>query len=224
MGILSRMKDIMASNINAMLDKAENPEKMVNQMLRQSREDLAQVKQETAAVMANEQNAFRKLQECEQNIAKYQQAAENAVKSGSDDDALKLLQSKDRLLQQLNGLKENYEAAHKDAENMKAMYTKLSNDVASLEGRADMIKGKAATAKAREHANKVTSGVSNMGSLEAFDRMEAKVNKQLDTANAAAALDREDTSESDLLSKYSAGSTTSAEEELRAMKERLGKA
>lgn len=223
MGILSRMKDIMASNINALLDKAENPEKMVNQMLRQSREDLAEVKQETAAVMANEQNAYRKLQECTANIEKYTRAAENAVQAGQDQDALSLLQTKNRLIEEQKGLQENYDAAHKDAENMKAMYSKLSRDVQNLESRADMIKGKAATAKAREHANKVTSGVSNMSSLEAFDRMEAKVNKQLDTANAAASLDRQDTSESDLLSKYSSGSPTSAEAELAAMKQRLGK-
>lgn len=222
MGILSRMRDIMSSNINALLDKAENPEKMIQQMLRQSREDLAEVKQETAAVMANEKNAQRKLEECQTNISKYNSAAEQAVKQGNDADALKLLESKNRLTEQLKGLQENYDAAHQDAENMRAMYKKLENDVNSLESRADMIKGKAATAKAREHANKVTSGVSNTSSFEAFDRMEAKVNKQLDTANAVAALDKEGTSESDLLSKYASGPSGSAQDELAAMKAKLG--
>lgn len=223
MGILSRMKDIMSSNINALLDKAENPEKMVNQMLRQSREDLAEVKKETAAVMANENNARRKLEECQENIARYEKAAESAVLAGNDDDALKLLDSKNRLTEQLQGLQENYDAAHKDSENMKAMYNKLSQDVASLESRADMIKGKAATAKAREHANKITSGVSNMASLEAFDRMEAKVNKQLDQANAIADLDRQDSSEEDLLKKYSGPASSTARDELAALKAKLGK-
>ena len=59
LGIFSRMKDIMSSNINAVLDKMEDPSKMIDQMLRQSREDLAEVKQETAAVMANEKDAYR---------------------------------------------------------------------------------------------------------------------------------------------------------------------
>lgn len=222
MGILSRMKDIMASNINALLDKAENPEKMINQMLRQSREDLADVKKETAAVMANEENARRKVQECQEQIDKRMKAAENALKQGDEAAARDLLQSKDKYAQQLVGLNENYQAAHQDAENMKSMYRKLSNDVDTLEGRADMIKGKAATAKAREHANKITSGKSNMASIEAFDRMEAKVTKQLDTANAAAALDREDSSEDDLITKYSGGSTSAVDDELAAMKARLG--
>ena len=51
MGILQRFKDIMASNINALLDKAEDPEKMIDQTLRNLTKDLAEVKKETAAVM-----------------------------------------------------------------------------------------------------------------------------------------------------------------------------
>ena len=54
MGILQRFKDIMASNINALLDKAEDPEKMIDQTLRNLTKDLAEVKKETAAVMADE--------------------------------------------------------------------------------------------------------------------------------------------------------------------------
>lgn len=222
MGIFSRMKDIMASNINAILDKAEDPSKMIEQMLRQAREDLAEVKQETATVMANEKDAYRKLQETTEEMDKYTKAAEKAVKSGNDADALKLLESKDRVSQKLQGIKENYDAAHKDAENMRTMYNKLSNDIESLEYRKDTIRSKAATAKAREHANKVTAGKSNTSSLEAFDRMEAKVNKMLDTANAAAELDRADSEDEDLLSKYGGATSSTAEDELRAMKERLG--
>lgn len=55
MSILSRFKDIMASNINALLDKAENPEKMVDQYVRNLNSDLNKVKAETASVMAAEQ-------------------------------------------------------------------------------------------------------------------------------------------------------------------------
>ena len=59
MGILSRFKDIMSSNINALLDKAEDPEKMVDQTLRNLQEDFGKVKAETAGVMADEKRAKR---------------------------------------------------------------------------------------------------------------------------------------------------------------------
>ena len=71
MGILTRFKDIMSANVNALLDKAEDPAKMIDQTLLNLRKDLAEVKKETAAVMADEKNAKRKVTECEKQIADY---------------------------------------------------------------------------------------------------------------------------------------------------------
>ena len=79
MGILSRFKDIMASNINALLDKAEDPEKMIDQTMRNLTADLGKVKEETAAVMADEQRCKRELDECNKEIAEMQAYAEKAV-------------------------------------------------------------------------------------------------------------------------------------------------
>ena len=67
-GILERFKTIMSSNINALLDKMENPEKMIDQYLRDMEKDLGSVKAETVAVMAQESAAKRKVAECEDEI------------------------------------------------------------------------------------------------------------------------------------------------------------
>ena len=72
MGILSRFKDIMSANINALLDKAEDPEKMIDQYLRNIESDLGKVKAETAAVMAEETRCKRQLDECTEEVNKYQ--------------------------------------------------------------------------------------------------------------------------------------------------------
>ena len=61
MSILSRFKEIIASNLNAMLDKAEDPQKMIEQYLKELTGDLAEVKRETASVMADEAKAKRNL-------------------------------------------------------------------------------------------------------------------------------------------------------------------
>ncbi len=71
MGILSRFADIISANINALLDKAEDPAKMIDQYLLNALEDLAEVKQETANVMAEEQRCKRLLDENSQQIEKY---------------------------------------------------------------------------------------------------------------------------------------------------------
>ena len=69
MGILTRFKDIMASNINALLDKCEDPEKMIDQYMRNLESDLGKVKAETASVMAEETRAKRELDGLETELS-----------------------------------------------------------------------------------------------------------------------------------------------------------
>ena len=83
MGILTRFKDIMSSNINALLDKAEDPEKMIEQCLRNLNTDLGKVKSETAVVMAEEQRSKRELDECINEMNKMQQFAVKALEAGN---------------------------------------------------------------------------------------------------------------------------------------------
>ena len=94
MGILSRFKDIMSANINALLDKAENPEKMIDQCLRNLNEDLGKVKAETASIMAEEARAKRELDECSEEIDKMQKFAIKALEKNNEDDARKFLAQK----------------------------------------------------------------------------------------------------------------------------------
>ena len=91
MGILKRFTDIMSANINALLDKAEDPSKMIDQYLRDLQSDLGKVKAETAAIMAEETKAKRELDECTEEIAKMQQYAEKAILAGNDADAKQFL-------------------------------------------------------------------------------------------------------------------------------------
>lgn len=224
MGIISRFSDIMKSNINALLDKCEDPAKMVDQMLRDLREDLAQVKVETAGVMADAKTANRKVDECKASITKYETAAMNAVKAGKDDDARQLLSRKQQYEEQLVSLEQNAQLANANADKMRQMHDKLVRDIESLETRKDTIKAKEATAKAQDRMNKITSGGTRaQSSLEAFDRMEAKANKHLDAAMAEADLNAGTHSTDDLANKYaSGGNASSVDDELAAMKAKLG--
>ena len=110
MGILTRFKDIMSSNINALLDKAEDPEKMIDQCLRNLNSDLGKVKSETAAIMADEQRAKRKLDECKDEITKIQNYAAKAVSAGNDSDARLFLEKKQTLVAKQAELQQIYDA------------------------------------------------------------------------------------------------------------------
>lgn len=226
MGILTRFKDIMESNINAMLDKAEDPEKMVDQCLRNLNSDLGKVKAETATVMAEEQRAKRELDECTAEMNKYQSYAEKAVVAGNDDDARKFLEKKGQLATKQASLQQAYDMAAKNAENMRNMHDKLCKDIAELESRKDAIKGKMAVAKTQERINKMNSSVSSANnSIGAFERMEAKANAAIDKANAVAELNAGPKDElADLAAKYDTPVAGSAvEDELAALKASMGK-
>lgn len=224
MGILSRFKDIMASNINAMLDKLEDPSKMVDQLIRDISDDLGKVKAETAGVMAEEQRQKRKLEECKAEIEKYQGYAVKAVESGNDDDARAFLTRKNELSAGLPGLEQAYALASENATKMRQMHDKLEGELSELNARRDAIKAKAAVAKTQERINKISdSAASAAGSISAFERMEEKVDRMLDEANAMAELNKDESEDlKNLEAKYDA-KTTNVEDELAALKQQLGK-
>lgn len=224
MGILSRFKDIMSANINAMLDKWEDPEKMIDQYMRNLESDLGKVKQETAAVMADEKRAKRELDECTAEIDKMQAYAEKAVAAGNDDDARTFLTKKQTLLTKQEALQQAYDLAVDNASKMKAMHDKLVNDISELDMRRDTIKAKVRVAKAQQTVNNVGSSVSGAEkNLSAFSKMEAKADKMLDEANAMAELNSsgEESTVEALEAKYKV-SSPAVDDELAAIKAKMG--
>ena len=110
MSILKRFTDIMSSNINAMLDKCEDPVKMVDQLMRNLNKDLNEIKVETASVMAEENRAKRELDECQEQVNKMLDYAKRAVAAGNDDDARRFLDKKVTLSEKLTLLQTKYDS------------------------------------------------------------------------------------------------------------------
>ncbi len=224
MGILARFKAIMEANLNALLDKAEDPEKMVDQILRDLQDDLGKVKAETAGIMAEEARAQRVYDEAVDEVAKLQAYAEKAVLAGNDDDARSFLQQKQRKAEQVESLKAAYDAAHENSNKMKAMHDHLTQEIQDMYARRDAIKAKLAVAKTQEKINEISSSVDKTkAGMSEFERMEAKVDNMLDTANAMAELNAAEGSVNDLMKKYDEAPSVEVEDELAALKARMGK-
>ncbi|NMB07711.1 MAG: PspA/IM30 family protein [Tissierellia bacterium] len=223
MGMLNRFKDIMSSNINALLDKAENPEKMIDQYLRNLNKDLGNVKAETASIMAEEKRAKRVLDECKEDINKMENYAMKALEAGNENDAKKFLERKVELSKKEKELENAYNLAKSNAEKMREMHDKLVSDIGELESRRAMLKGKMAVAKTQERINKIGSSVTDAStSISAFERMEDKVNKALDEANAMAELNKTPKDDiKDLAAKYDDTTNTDVENELERLKAKL---
>lgn len=221
MSILRRFKDIMASNINALLDKAEDPEKMIDQYLRNLNRDLGQVRSETATIMAEEQRAKRELNECQAEINKMQNYAIKAIEAGNEDDARKFLERKATLAAKETDLQTTVELAEANSVQMRQMHDKLVKDIGELDARKAMIKGKAAVAKTQKRMNEIGTSVTGANkTISAFDRMEERVNKSLDEAQAMAELNRgQEDDIKDLTAKYE--EKVDVEEELAALKAQI---
>ena len=224
-GIIKRFSDIMSANLNALLDKAEDPEKMIDQYLRNLESDLGKVKAETASVMAEETKCKRELDECNSDIEKMQRYAEKAIVAGNDNDARQFLEKKQQLVSKQATLQQAYDLAHGNAVKMKEMHDKLVSDMGELQSRRDAIRAKVAVAKTQQRLNKVGSSVAGVSNnLSAFDRMEEKANRMLDEANAMSELNTTKDDVADLAAKYDEDSSnTGVDDELAALKAKLGK-
>lgn len=223
MSILKRFSDIMASNINSILDKAEDPEKMVDQLLRNLNDDLNKVKAETASIMADEARAKRELDGYKSDIEKMVDYATRAIKAGNDDDARHFLEKKASLTNDLATIEQRYNIAKENSDKMKEMYKKISAQIEEVNSRRNTIKMKIATAKAQQKVNKIGTSInSSKNSFDSFSRMEEKANKMLDEANAMAELDKKDDSKNidDLMDKYNSNSS-SVEDELAELKKMM---
>lgn len=225
--ILKRFTDIMAANINSLLDKAEDPEKMIDQYMREIESDLGKVKAETASVMAEEKRTKRELDENLQEMEKMQKYAEKALLAGSEGDARLFLEKKAQLASARQSLTQSYELAAENARKMKSMHDKLVHDMESLQTRRAAIKSKMAVAKTQERMNKMGSSIAGAGeSMSAFDRMEEKANRMLDEASALSELNAPKEGDiGDLMAKYddpTQGGTSAVDDELAALKAKMG--
>ena len=225
-GILERFKTIMSSNINALLDKMEDPEKMIDQYLRDMEKDLGSVKAETVAVMAQESAAKRKVAECEDEIKKMESYAKKALQAGNEADARMFLEKKEAIRIKLESLEKEKMIAVENSLKMREMHDKLTSDIQKLNAKRNEIKAKIKMAKSAEKINSMTSSTGISGKMDSFNSIEEKVDRMLDEANASIELNSPKKDEvDDLMKKYDSGeseSSSAVDEELERLKKEMG--
>jgi phage shock protein A len=138
MGIFTRFSDIVNSNINAILDKAEDPEKIVRLMIQEMEDTLVEVRSAAARSIADKKDLNRKLEALDQELEDWEEKAELAVRKGREDLAKAALVEKSRVAQAAEVLKQDYVAVDEGL-------SKLNEDIARLEAKLE-------DAKARQKA------------------------------------------------------------------------
>lgn len=126
MGIFSRFSDIVNSNINSILDKAEDPEKLVRLMIQEMEDTLVEVRSAAARAIADKKGLNRKLAALEKEEKEWQDKAELAVSKNRDDLAKAALAEKSRAAEAVADLRQHYELIEEGL-------AKLNDDIARLE-------------------------------------------------------------------------------------------
>lgn len=128
MGIFSRFSDIVNSNINAILDKAEDPEKIVRLMIQEMEDTLVEVRSAAARSIADKKDLNRKLSRLEREVSEWDDKAELALRKNREDLAKAALVEKSRATAAADLLKEDYAATDEGL-------TKLNEDISRLEAK-----------------------------------------------------------------------------------------
>ncbi len=142
MGIFTRFSDIVNSNINAILDKAEDPEKIVRLMIQEMEDTLVEVRSAAARSIADKKDLNRKLETLEREQRDWESKAELAVRKGRDDLAKAALVEKSRVGSAADAVKADYSAVDEGL-------AKLNDDIAKLESKLGDAKARQKTLLAR---------------------------------------------------------------------------
>jgi phage shock protein A len=174
MGIFTRFRDIVSANINAMLDKAEDPEKLIKLMIREMEDTLVEIKASCAGVMANSRRIQRQLEEFRSRVQYWEERAELGVNKGRDDLAREALVEKRRYT-------ERADALDKELVECEALIEQYQDDIRQLEEKLQSAREKQRILIQRHiHANRrrrAQEEIRRMDTSEAFIKFEELENR-----------------------------------------------
>ena len=193
MGILDRVSTLVRANVNDLIDRAEDPEKVIRQLLQDMNSQLLQVKTQVAAAIADQKQLQARWQENQAKADDWQRKAELAVEKGQDDLAREALMRCNTFQQTADGFKEQYQDQAKQVDVLKDALGKLEAKINEAETKKDLLIARSRRAKTGTQIRTTLSGLDASGALASFDRMEEKVNQQEARASALAELDTDTT-------------------------------
>lgn len=215
-----RMSTVVSSELNSMLDKAEDPVKMLDQFMRDMAEDIREVEAAVAKQIANEKKLNRKLDDANAMVEKRQKQAEQAIEAGNDDLARRALQDKSDHETTVATLQESWERAKTDSEELRTKLDEMKKEYQEMELKKDSLKARAESAKTRTKINRTMSSIGNDESKQGFERMEEKVMQFEAEAETSEDLSKENRTLDD---EFEALNKNDVDDELAELKEKMGK-
>jgi phage shock protein A len=177
MGILDRIRTVLKSNINALISKAEDPEKMLNQLIMDMNEQLLEAKKSVAMAIADEKKLERQALENRTQGEDWERKAMLAVKAGKDDLAKEALTRKQEYDGYAASFQKEFESQHVSVEQLKDALRQLQAKIEEASRKKNLLIARAKRAEAQKQIQQTMGSLSATSSFDTFDRMAQKVDQ-----------------------------------------------
>jgi phage shock protein A len=191
MGIFDRFSTLLRSNINDLISRAENPEKMLNQLITDMRSQLAKAKQEVAGAIADEKKLESDAQGMKKQAEEWERRAMLAVQEGRDDLAKQALTRYNENLQGAQQLQETWVKSKQETEALKLSLRQLNDKIEEAKRKKNILIARARRAEAQQRIQQTMAGMSDKSAFESFERMADKIESNERKAIASAELNEE---------------------------------
>jgi phage shock protein A len=225
MGIFSKLSTVIKSNINDLISRAENPEKMLNQIILDMRDQLAKAKREVAAAIADERKLKSQLEDEAKQARDWEHRAMLAVREGRDDLAKQALVRQQEHAERVQVLQQTWQAQAAETEKLKGSLRQLNDKIEEAKRKRNLLIAKQKRAQAQRRIHDTMSGLSDTSAFEAFNRMADKIEEE-ERRNVAQAEVTEalagDTLESEFIRLEAGDGGADVESKLAALKQEMG--
>src|SRR5437763_12310202 len=191
MAVLDRVSTLIRANINDLISKAEDPEKVIRQLILDMNNQLIQVKTQVAASIADERLLQKRYEDNQKKADEWQRKAELAVERGQDDLAKEALARKRTFQETADGFKQQWTDQSAQVEQLKEALGQLELKISEAQTKKDLLIARSRRAKTETNIRKTLAGVDAGGALSEFERMEEKVEEDEARAKAYADLDQD---------------------------------
>ncbi len=188
MALLERVSTLVRANLNDLIDQAEDPEKMIKQVILDMQNQLLQVKTQVAIAIADQHLLEKKKQENDDKVQEWMRKAELSVDKKQDDLARASLLRVESYREMSAGFTQQVEDQKAQVENLKSALRKLEQKLAEANTKADLLIAQHRRARAASEANDAHSGMSENSKSATFDRMKRKVAREEAVGQAKAEL------------------------------------
>ena len=222
MGFWDRLSALIRSNVNDLISRAENPEKMLNQLILDMKGQLAKAKQQVASAIADEKKLQADADAMKKQAEDWERRAMLAVQEGRDDLAKQALVRYNEQLQGAQQLQETWVKHKAETEQLKLALRQLNDKIEEAKRKKNILIARAKRAEAQQRIQETMSGMSEKSAFESFDRMAEKIEATERKALAAAEL-QEEFSGDTLAKQFEALEYHgTADQQLLALKQRMG--